>query len=176
MKNRGHLQAQKHPMEKTVVQKEEDLLSTLSILEQYYNRDSPLYKFQHTFYNIQSVSDLACVPVLVRGHDELNTRIAQQNATAVRLDEACRALEMQLNHVVAKAEILREKVNECVREIRQLYSMRGDLDGVFKLKRKMLFRTRDTIGVKKDKKTEVLRILEYFRSVLLKLREDVERR
>lgn len=163
-------------MEKTIVQKEEDLLSTLSILEQYYNRDSQLYKFQHTFYNIRSVPDLTCVPVLVRGHDELNTRIVQQNATAVRLEEACQALEMQLNHVVAKAEILREKVNECVRESRRLYSMRGDLDDVFKLKRKMLFRTRDAICVKKDKKAEVLRILKYFRSVLFKLQEDMERR
>lgn len=163
-------------MEKTTMQNEDDLLSTLDILEQYYDAGSAKYKFQHGFYNIQSVSDFSCVPVLIRGHDELNTRVAQQNATIVRLDEACKALEAQLNHVVAKTAILRAKVGECVAECRKLYSARGDLEQVFDLKRMLLFKTRSGVSVARDKKDDALRILEIFRKTLQQLRSDVEKR
>lgn len=168
-----------HPMEKTTFQREEDLLSTLEVLEQYYSPESPKYKFQHMFYNMQSAEDpkcLPCIPVLVRGHAELNNRISQQNAAVIKLDEAFKALETQLNHLVAKAEILRAKVGLCVQESRKLFSMHGDLEEVFRLKRRMLFRLRSPVSIDTEKRDEVVQVLQCFRELLLRLRDEVEKR
>lgn len=136
--------------------------------------ESPRYKFKHTFYNISSSPNLGCVPVLIKGHKELNNRIKQQNLTVAKLEDACKVVEVQLNHLIAKASILRNKIDECVTETRKLFSLDGDLERIFKLKKMMLFKPREGVSIDKEKKDNLVQILSLFKEMLMKMKLEME--